>query len=97
MTTIGKTCAYKGRTYRLLWVGDTKFGRRAKLGFTDGSTEFWVDAKLISESSGPAASSSRPASRSGCPCCGRAKKLVRDREDGLMKCYDCCDMPPGGY
>lgn len=50
MTTATKTAQYKGRTYRLLYIGQTKFGRRAKLGFTDGSKEFWVDAALVSES-----------------------------------------------
>jgi hypothetical protein len=30
-----------------------------------------------------------------CAACGRRKDdLVRDMEDGLMKCYSCCDMPP---
>ena len=39
---------YKGRKYKLLWSGKTKYGRRAKLGFFDGSKEFWVDADRIS-------------------------------------------------
>lgn len=28
-----------------------------------------------------------------CPECGRRRDLVRDNEDGLLKCSDCCDMP----
>lgn len=48
-TTANKTATYKGHTYRLLFVGDTRFGRRAKLGFVDGSKEFWVDASAVTE------------------------------------------------
>lgn len=43
---------YKNRTYRLDWVGSTKYGRRAKLSFMDGSKTFWVNAGLITELSG---------------------------------------------
>lgn len=39
---------YKGRKYRLLWIGDTKYGRRAHLQFFNGSKDFWVDAALVS-------------------------------------------------
>jgi hypothetical protein len=39
---------YKGRTYRVLFLGNTKFGRRANLEFTDGSKSFWVDASMVS-------------------------------------------------
>lgn len=53
--TATKTAQYKGRTYRLAYIGQTKFGRRAKLQFMDGSKEFWVDASLVSESSSRAA------------------------------------------
>jgi hypothetical protein len=38
---------YKGRKYKLCFLGDTKFGRRAKLSFWDGSKEFWVSADLV--------------------------------------------------
>jgi hypothetical protein len=41
------TAQYKGRTYRLLWMGATKFGRRAHLAFTDGTKDFWINANLI--------------------------------------------------
>jgi hypothetical protein len=49
---------YKGRKYKLLWIGNTKYGRRARLGFFDGSKEFWVDASAIRTLS-PASSSGR--------------------------------------
>ena len=38
---------YKGRTYRLVWHGDTKFGSRAKLAFLNGQNEFWVGDEHI--------------------------------------------------
>ncbi len=41
------TVSYKGRNYKQLWVGQTKYGRRAKLGFFDGTKEFWVDASAV--------------------------------------------------
>lgn len=91
--TSTKTATYKGRTYRLVFIGDTKFGRRAKLAFMDGSKEFWVDASTVSEGG------SSSGSRGGNVCgeCGRGGRLVRDLEDGQMKHYNCCDIPPGGY
>ena len=39
--------AYKGHNYRLLRMGETKFGRRAHLQFLDGSKDFWCDATLV--------------------------------------------------
>ena len=57
-----KTATYKGKTYRLEYLGPTKFGRRAKLAFMDGSKEFWVDAALVSEGG----ASSSPATRCTC-------------------------------
>lgn len=39
---------YKGRKYMLQYIGNTKFGWRARLRFTNGWKEFWVDAdKLV--------------------------------------------------
>jgi hypothetical protein len=46
-STRHQTAQYKGRSYRLAWVGETKYGRRAKLQFFDGSREFWVDATAV--------------------------------------------------
>ena len=47
-----QVASYKNRNYKLLFIGNTKFGRRAKLSFFDGSKEFWVDASLISVAPG---------------------------------------------
>lgn len=41
------TATYKGKPYKLLWSGPTKYGKRAKLGFMDGSKEFWVDLSQV--------------------------------------------------
>lgn len=38
----------------------------------------------------------RTAGSRACAECGRGGALVQDMEDGLMKHYGCCDMPPGG-
>lgn len=81
---------YKGRKYRLLWIGDTKFGKRAHLQFFDGTKDFWVDASAVT------VSESAPRPRSGAVCgeCGRPGRLVADLEDGGMKHLNCCDIPP---
>lgn len=47
-----QTATYKGRKYRCLFAGKTKYGRRAHLEFFDGSKSFWVDAHLVSVSGG---------------------------------------------
>ena len=88
-----KTASYKGRTYKLLFVGDTKFGKRAKLGFMDGSKEFWVSADAVQEVAG-VYTGTRRSERGGCAACGRGGPLVRDLEDGLLKHRSCCDMEP---
>lgn len=38
---------YKGRKYRLKFLGVTKHGRRANLEFFDGTKDFWVDASAV--------------------------------------------------
>jgi hypothetical protein len=39
---------YQGRACLVLWVGDTKAGRRCKCANMDGSRIFWVPAKEVS-------------------------------------------------
>ena len=91
-TSTSKTAIYKGRTYRCLFIGATKYGRRAHLQFMDGTKDFWVDASLVSEGG----DSSSRSSRGGHVCaeCGRPGYLVADLEDGLMKHRQCCDIEP---
>ena len=55
--------AYKGKTYRLEFLGETKFGKRAKLSFLDGTKEFWVAAELVRETSAPASTMSCQSDR----------------------------------
>jgi hypothetical protein len=41
------TYPYKGRVYRVLYVGPTQFGCRAHLQAMDGSFDFWIGEKQI--------------------------------------------------
>lgn len=50
--TSDRVAEYKGRKYRLLWIGGTKFGQRAHLAFFDGTKDFWVAAGLVTEVAG---------------------------------------------
>lgn len=61
-----KTVTYKHHSYTLLWIGQTKFGKRAHLQFRDGSKDFWVNANLVSESCSPPSSQ-----REMCADCGQ--------------------------
>lgn len=72
-----RTATYKGRKYLLKFLGKTKFGRRAKLAFLDGSKEFWVSADLVTEggeeetpSVGPARRTRGYSARPYSPGCG---------------------------
>jgi hypothetical protein len=67
----------KTGTYKVLWSGKTKSGKMmAKLGFIDGSSEFWVDLNAIQECEEPTNSrSSRRANREDeeCDLCSENK------------------------
>jgi hypothetical protein len=54
---------YKGKRYRLEFLGPTAYGRRAKLAFLDGSKSFWVDAALVTEATGQDGGDARAARR----------------------------------
>jgi hypothetical protein len=76
------TVTYKGKPYRLMWRGTTKYGERARLQFMDGSKDFWVDAHLVSGGGG-----AERAPRSSGP---------RLRRDGTYLCDECGDyVRPG--
>lgn len=81
------TTTYKGRTYNLLWSGKTKYGRRAKLGFTNGTKEFWVDESKIGGSNGGHQSRSRRRVGS-CQECGDRDVTLRSH-DGMRVCESC--------
>ena len=78
MTTTKQTATYKGHQYRLLFIGQTKFGRRARLQFFDGSKDFWCDASLVSVSS-----SEHHSGQVRCRFCG---KLTTEGDDWCMVC-----------
>lgn len=87
-----QTATYKGRTYRLLWQGSTRYGRRAKLGFMDGTKQFWVDESRIS--AGGSRGGGRSKRREPCAECGDY--------NGTVECQDssgltglCCRMCAG--
>ena len=45
-----RTATYKGKPYILCYIGSTKFGPRAQLGFWGPSgTRFWVASNLVQE------------------------------------------------
>jgi hypothetical protein len=70
----------------------------------DGSTKQEVADKVIWSGDGlqicsiKLSASPKPSGgRNICAECGRPGRLVCDLEDGLLKHYNCCDIPPGGY
>lgn len=71
-----RLATYKGRTYKLLYLGKTKFGHKAKLGFMDGSKEFWVDSNLVSEKSGYSSEYTTRMDSGRCTCseCARGSE-----------------------
>jgi predicted kinase len=84
---------YKGRKYKLLWVGPTRYGRRAKLGFWDGSREFWVDESKIQVQRGGGGGHGGK----GRPCdeCGRPGATIPCADSsglGGMCCPRCAKM-----
>lgn len=87
-TTGERTATYKGRTYRLLWLGNTKFGSRARLQFMDGSKDFWVAG---TEVSGIAAYSAPAGNRSARPrnCCGYPCPVSGRKCTPTDPCHDC--------
>lgn len=82
-----QTATYKGKTYNLAYIGQTKYGRRAKLAFLNGSKEFWVDASLVTVGGAAKSRAKSSTSLSGgwweCRCCGEENK------PGARNCWEC--------
>lgn len=88
---------YKGRTYKCLYSGKTKFGMKAKLAFMDGSKEFWVDLVTVEldvakasnvgiNDSGRMSSpipKRRGGTRTGCQC-GSVEEYTKESD-----CWNC--------
>lgn len=77
-TKAERTAEYKGKKYRLLFLGPTKYGKRARLQFWDGSKDFWVDAAQVREVAVSSQSKSQSKSRyeredEECELCGQNK------------------------
>jgi hypothetical protein len=83
MTAASVTAQYKGRKYRLLWMGQTKFGQRAHLQFFDGTKDFWVDASLVSVRNGGSNGGSRHEDQVRCRHCGQ---WTLEGDDWCMAC-----------
>jgi hypothetical protein len=83
--TTTRTATYKGRKYRCLFHGQTKFGPRAHLQFWDGSKDFWVpgESVTVSESRGESRRSARESGMVRCRHCG---ELTPDGDDWCMAC-----------
>lgn len=82
-----QTAIYNNCKYNCLFLGDTKFGRRAKLAFFDGTKEFWVDAAkvTVTELSAPPSRGFRRRRGFSRPSCW----TCRDQHDGGTICPDC--------
>lgn len=59
----GDLVEYKGRPYRVLYSGRTRYGMKAKLQYLDGSKEFWVPLDRVSPSRRPSPSRNRGRGR----------------------------------
>ena len=91
-----RAAEYKGRKYRLMFIGQTKYGRRANLQFLDGSKDFWVAADAVTVlqdggDSGRAPGHFEHSCRNGHaphqgPCCTGRHRYGDDCG------ADCCDM-----
>lgn len=87
---MSKTAVYKGKKYRVLYKGPTKFGERVKLQFMDGTQEFWVDAHKVS----PGAPEMR--SDDACPECGRHHRWAPCGYPGCAPGVYCDECNGGG-
>lgn len=83
-----KTAEYKGRRYHVAWVGETKFGRRAKLQFLDRSKEFWVAATDVRFA--PTLDMTAPPRHNG------TGPRAWNRDYGRSTCWACHGRHDGG-
>lgn len=77
---------YKGKKYAVLFIGETKFGRRAHLAFFNGQSDFWVDASKVSNvrmNSAGGGSGSRDSGMVKCRNCGQK---TPEGDDWCIRC-----------
>lgn len=80
--------------------GDVKAGDTVTVSKRDGTTDTVMIEKVIFKNEDITICSikKKDSHQNGdrvCAECGRNGKLVHDMEDGMLKHYNCCDMPPG--
>lgn len=83
-----KTGTYRGRKYRVLFIGKTQFGQRAHLQYFDGSKDFWVGADAVSDISNenqPSPTKNARRTRKLCELCGVRAPMP----GGGNWCSDC--------
>ena len=85
MQNTAKTATYKGHSYRVLYIGPTKYGQRARLQFFDGSKDFWCDARLVTVSS-DTGSRSRYERNDGMVRCRYCQQLTIEGDDWCTRC-----------
>ena len=76
---------------------DAKEGQTVTVTKKDGTTKQETIAKVVFRGNGICLCAIAPKDDSGgerCAECGKRGPLVADLEDGLMKHYGCCDIPP---
>lgn len=64
----------------------------------NGESKEEVVSRIVWQGEGVWLAAIRPSRRTSgevCAECGRGGHLVSDLEDGLMKHWRCCDIPPG--
>lgn len=81
---MSQVALYKGRKYRLMWIGKTKYGQRAHLAFFDGSRDFWVDAGAVEVSE--STRSGRRGSHEGEVRCCHCGEWTPEGDDWCMSC-----------
>jgi hypothetical protein len=97
MATTNQIASYNGRNYKVLWIGATKYGRRAHLAFLDGSKDFWVDAARVSQQgqfdphagTGSGVSSPRYMGHGRCRECGGPIKDAKHHRAMGGLCGEC--------
>lgn len=91
--SIPKGGIYNGKKYRILWAGETKYGKRVHLcWWSDETKEFWVDAEFVT----PYTPEKRSSSNEMCAECGERAGVVEcDDSSGIraMCCLSCARLP----
>lgn len=65
-----KTGTYRGRKYRVLFIGKTQFGQRAHLQYLNGAKDFWVGADSVTDLETETSPKKHSGRRALCDLCG---------------------------